>query len=461
MVEVVVRAALCTLLLAGVVRLCLSTLRVRHPKLLLSAWTAVLVASVAMPVLQRAIPSVVPTLSSRSFSPALIASPGVRSPLSPLPAISSVISSSGAATARVLESHRTSPWRVWLAGGYVLVAALLLLRLLLGLALSWRMLRATHPVGAGWGTGKRLRTSTWITTPVTIASHVLLPAECVNWDARKREAVLAHEAAHVARGDFYIQLLSQVNRSVFWFSPLSWWLHRRLTELAELASDDAAIEALGDRPGYAAILLDVATLSRKPFIGVAMARPTTVSQRIERILTEEATPPRRVGRLGQATIAAGVAPVAMVMAVLFAEAAPREALDEQRAPHTRITIDPQLLDAYAGFYLNASTGSLMIVTREDDHLLTRRAGNKPVPEYPTPIMIFSSPSWPSRTASSPTPQGPFSAWFITREAATKRWSGSPRKPRRPASSSWQNNGRPTPRSASIHACWTAMWAPTS
>jgi beta-lactamase regulating signal transducer with metallopeptidase domain len=382
MVEVVVRAALCTLLLAGVVQLCLSMLRVRHPKLLLSAWTAVLVASVAMPVLQRVIPSAVPALSSRSFSPAVIASPGVRLPLSPLPAISSVISSSGAATARVLEAHRTSAWRVWLAGGYVLVAALLLLRLLLGLALSWRMLRATHPVGAGWGTGKRLRTSTWITTPVTIASHVLLPAECVNWDARKREAVLAHEAAHVARGDFYIQLLSQVNRSVFWFSPLSWWLHRRLTELAELASDDAAIEALGDRPGYAAILLDVATLSRKPFIGVAMARPTTVSQRIERILTEEATPPRRVGRLGQATIAAGVAPVAMVMAVLFAEAAPREALDEQRAPHTRITIDPQLLDAYAGFYLNASTGSLMIVTREDDHLLTRRAGNKPVPEYP-------------------------------------------------------------------------------
>jgi hypothetical protein len=41
-----------------------------------------------------------------------------------------------------------------------------------------------------------------------------------------------------------------------------------------------------------------------------------------------------------------------------------------------------LLDAYAGFYLNAATDSLMIVTREDDHLLTRRAGNQPVPEYP-------------------------------------------------------------------------------
>jgi len=81
-------------------------------------------------------------------------------------------------------------------------------------------------------------------------------------------------------------------------------------------------------------------------------------------------------------IAAAVAPLAMLTAVLFAEAAPVEASKEQVAPHTRITIDPKLLDAYAGFYLNAVTDSLMIVTREDDHLLTRRAGEQPVAEYP-------------------------------------------------------------------------------
>jgi hypothetical protein len=277
----------------------------------------------------------------------------------------------------------TFAWRAWLTGGYVLVTALFLLRLLLGLILSWRMLRATQPVGADWAAGKRLRTSTWIGAPVTIGFHVLLPAECVNWDARRRQAVLAHEGAHAERGDFYVQLLSQVNRSIFWFSPFPWWLHRRLTALAELASDDAAIEALGDRPGYAAILLDVARLPRTAYayIGVAMARPATVCQRIERILTEEATP-RRVSRFRQIIIAAAVAPLAMLTAVLFAGAAPREALDDQLAPHTRITIDPNLLDAYVGFYRNAATDSLMIVTREDDHLLTRRAGQQPVPEYP-------------------------------------------------------------------------------
>jgi beta-lactamase regulating signal transducer with metallopeptidase domain len=380
MLEIVVRAAICTLLLALVVKLCLWTLRVRHPKLLLSAWTAVLIASVAMPVLQR-LPSAVPAPLSRSFSPVGIVNPEVAAPLPPLSVISSTIFSSGATAARGLKTNRQIAWRTWLTDGYVLVATLLILRLLLGLVLSLRMLRATQPVSAEWAVGRKLRTSTWIGAPVTIGTSVLLPAECVNWDTRRRQAVLAHEGSHVARGDFYVQLLSQVNRAVFWFSPLAWWLHGRLTVLAELASDDAAIEALGDRPSYAAILLDIAGLPRNPSIGVAMARPTTVSQRIERILAQE-MPPGRVSRFRQTIIALGVAPLALLTAVLFAKAAPQEALKEQEAPHTRITIDPKLLDSYVGFYLNAATNSLMIVAREDDHLLTRRAGNQPVPEYP-------------------------------------------------------------------------------
>jgi bla regulator protein blaR1 len=381
MLEVVVRAAICTLLLALVLKLFLWTLRVRHPQLLLSAWTAVLIASLAMPALQLFITSAVPASLSRSFSPAGIVNLRVAEQLPSLSAISSTILSSGATATRGLKTNQQIAWRTWLTGGYALVATLLILRLLLGLVLSFRMLRATQPVRAEWAVGRKLRTSTWIAAPVTIGSSVLLPAECVNWDMRRRQAVLAHEGAHVARGDFYVQLLSQVNRAVFWFCPQAWWLHGQLAALAELASDDAAIEALGDRPSYAAILLDIARLPRNPSIGVAMARPATVSQRIERILGQETTP-GRVSRFRQTIIALGVAPLALLTAVLFAKAAPLEALKEQEAPHTRISIDPKLLDSYVGFYLNAATNSLMIVTREDDHLLTRRAGNQPVPEYP-------------------------------------------------------------------------------
>jgi beta-lactamase regulating signal transducer with metallopeptidase domain len=409
MLEVVLRAALCALLLALVVQLGLWAFRVRQAQMLLSAWTAVLVASVAMPLLQRVIPQTVPASVVRSFSldrmieaaKPVTVPPRLEAPVSTvnvtpmkiLPngaASQSAVAFSNSAAATASRRPKVFDWKAWTTGAYLVVAAALLFRLLLGLGLSWELLRSAHPVLDDWVArgripkGGKIRTSTRLSAPVTIGFTVLLPIECVNWDACRTRAVLAHEASHVARGDFYIQLLSQINRSVFWFSPLSWWLHARLTSLAELASDDAAVEAVGDRPAYASILLEVAQLAevgrlaRTPAVNVAMARPALVCRRIERILSERVAP-RRVGLLRQAMIAAGVVPFAMLAVVLFADAQTGDPAD---GPHTRIQIDPKLLDAYAGFYRNAATGSLVIVTREDDHLLTHLAGKQPAPEYP-------------------------------------------------------------------------------
>jgi beta-lactamase regulating signal transducer with metallopeptidase domain len=253
MLEIVIGMAIATPLMACAVQMGLWTLRIRQPKPQLAAWTAVLIASMAMPAISLA------------------------------------------AATRALPLHQPFGSSRWLTGCYVFVATLLLLRLMRGLILSWRMLRATQPVEADWAKGRtlcerprtsELRTSTWIGAPVTVGSRVLLPAECVNWDARKRRAVLAHETAHAVRGDFHVQLLSRLHCAVVWFSPLSWWLHGRLTALAELASDDAAIEALGDREAYAAILHEIARLPNPRFIGVTMARPATIDRRLARIMTE-------------------------------------------------------------------------------------------------------------------------------------------------------------------------------
>lgn len=101
---------------------------------------------------------------------------------------------------------------------------------------------------------------------------------------------MAHERAHVERRDFAVLLASQLHQAVFWFSPLSWWLHRRLASLAELASDDRAMAATGNRPGYAAALLEMGRRSGPLLRGLAMARPATLVMRIERSLTEHAGP---------------------------------------------------------------------------------------------------------------------------------------------------------------------------
>ena len=76
---------------------------------------------------------------------------------------------------------------------------------------------------------------------------------------------------HVAHADFYVLLLATLNRAVFWFNPLAWWQLIRMAELAEIISDDAALETLDDRPSYAGILLDVAGGPQEAPVAIAMA----------------------------------------------------------------------------------------------------------------------------------------------------------------------------------------------
>lgn len=377
MLEALLGAALRTLLLALLVELGLRILRVRHPQLLLAAWTAVLMASLAMPVLQRyaliTVPLPIPVAVDLPLSFADL--PGGESP-----AMAAV---SGVAPAAAVPVHGESVWRLPLMAGYLMVAGALLVRLLVGVVLSWKLVRTARPIGEAWAAGGRVRASAAIAAPVTVGGSIVLPADCAGWAAATQQAVLAHERAHVAGGDFYLLLLSQLNRALFWFNPLSWWLHGRLASLAELTGDDAAIQALGDGPGYAAILLDMARRSAPVYGAVAMARPNTVCRRIERILAQDGRPLPAPWR-HRAAYGIGVAPLALATAISIAGAAPpnKAAVDQQREPHTPIAIDPKLLDAYAGYYRNATTGSIMIVTREGDHLLTGRAGNPRVPEFP-------------------------------------------------------------------------------
>ncbi len=115
---------------------------------------------------------------------------------------------------------------------------------------------------------------------------IVLPADWREWDAARRNAVLAHERSHIRRRDPAVQLLSAIHRALLWFSPLSWMLHALIVSTAEEASDDAAVLATGDRAAYAEILLDfIRHATPKAMIaGVPMARYGSPDKRIHRIL---------------------------------------------------------------------------------------------------------------------------------------------------------------------------------
>jgi beta-lactamase regulating signal transducer with metallopeptidase domain len=215
--------------------------------------------------------------------------------------------------ARQLLQHRAQPtwspisWTTITAAIYLAVAFFLLTRFFVGLAFTRRLLRAAQPIDDPSVTEKlasraqasqlafipQAAESELISVPVTVGalrSTILLPARWRDWDNAKLDAVIAHEVSHVARRDALTQRLSLVHRAIFWFSPLAWWLDRHLADLAEQASDEAALSCGADRKRYARTLLEFfealqAAPGRVWWQGVSIAKAGQAEQRVDRILS--------------------------------------------------------------------------------------------------------------------------------------------------------------------------------
>jgi beta-lactamase regulating signal transducer with metallopeptidase domain len=384
MLEMLVEAALRSVLLAGAVGLGLKLSRTRNPHVRLTAWTLVLIASLLMPVATRVAASALPTIALPLPHIAPIApfgadlSPDRQTVATP---VSRQVMSSDTITASP-HAAAAPGWRSVAPLLYVVVSAAFALRLIMGLALSWRVRRSATRIQQRWTGRYDVRSSARVAAPATFGRVILLPDDYATWSTAKRSAILAHEGAHVARGDFFVQIAASVNRAVFWFNPLSWWLQRQLSVLAEAASDDDAIAGLNDRLGYAEILLDVSSRGHRLPGAVAMARPATVGARIERILSET-TATTGISRRSRLLMVSGILPLALVVAEPLSATITASSGDGDRlAPHQRIVVDPKLLEADAGFYEDMATGSVMTVTRDGDHLLTGRTGMPQVAEYP-------------------------------------------------------------------------------
>src|SRR4030095_3846123 len=70
--------------------------------------------------------------------------------------------------------------------------------------------------------------------------------------------VLAHELAHVARGDWLVQISAEVVRCVYWFNPLLWMACTRLRYESEHACDNAVMNVGVESGSYATHLLELA-----------------------------------------------------------------------------------------------------------------------------------------------------------------------------------------------------------
>ena len=369
MLIILAEAALRSFLLGGIVWCALAIFRVRNPHIQMVSWTTVLLASLAMPFVMDWATLILAHHMVPGQETARVLLPEAL-PLEPLQDFGEHLAEIVAPAPTTIRHHAALDWRLVATAIYAMAASFLLLRLLIGLRLTWQIAHSARPIDEPWLAGCDVRITPAIDGPVTFGSIILVPAEFEDWDFRKREAVLAHEGAHVANRDFYLLLLATLNRAIFWFSPFAWWQLVRIAELAEIISDAEAIEILDDRLSYAEILLElVQNIGRVRPAGPQMARVSTIGARIERIVAAVTTP-RKLAWRQRFWIAAAIMPLAVASSATIAyRAEPPDVL----VPEGAVIAMPSEAKPFVNFY--AMGGRMVLaIFRERDELFGQLTG---------------------------------------------------------------------------------------
>lgn len=302
--------------------------------------------------------------------------------------------SSAPAAGDAPQTYQTgATWRrivPYAVGFYSAGVALMLLRLILGLAGAERLRRRSAPVDAGpaivaW----RLAVRRWRsrTLPILAQSErvlvptlvgllkptILLPASALaGLSPSELELILAHELAHVRRHDLWVSLLQRLAETALFFNPPLWYLSRRISTLREFCCDELACRSrqgasVAVRVDYAAALLRMVELAR-PSLAVhnelaALAAtgrsPSELRRRIARLLGEPVREPLRASRGGLLAVAC----TAVAISVGIAWGEPNKQSTDQPAENLANTLPPPTETDRIVAAARARTFGLQIVPR--------------------------------------------------------------------------------------------------
>jgi BlaR1 peptidase M56 len=300
LLECSIRAAL----IASAVALVVRGLRIANAQARHMAWCGVLAAMLLLPALSawgpKIIVRVLPVVAEAPATDPLISAPSQNVEQSGPPVMKSP-------PTPVDEPSRHFPWgRKVLFATYLFGTGLLLIRLLLGSVRAASLLRRAIPEHG-------FVSSAECACPVTVGWRrpvVVLPSSWRRWPRAELDAVLVHERQHARRRDPLIQWFATLNRCIFWFHPLAWWLERKLAALAEEACDAAALACGHDPRDYSEYLLNQARAiqqagARIGMPGTAMGRGE-LSERIRRVLERQPNAPLSHRRAMFATVLCAV-----------------------------------------------------------------------------------------------------------------------------------------------------------
>ena len=263
-----------------------------------------------LPLVLRDLPK--PQTSSDTTQQPAISFHANATPLQTPDTPSQAVATNAAENTAIVQSQtnaKASPFGKWLFAGlclWAIVAAVKLLGMISAMVAVKQLLRdaiseQTHQaLPANIARKMRIRrpvrvmANPNVAVPYTVGLRrpvIFVPLESRAWSPDEQEAVLTHEAAHIARYDVFWQYLACFVCAIYWFHPLAWWAARRMQIERELACDDAVLHHGGKADHYADVLLELARAAKLkhrakplPVCAVSMARHSTVKQRILSIL---------------------------------------------------------------------------------------------------------------------------------------------------------------------------------
>jgi hypothetical protein len=376
-----VEASLRVSVVAAAVGVMLLTLRIRADSTRHIAWTVVLCGMLLMPFLPYCLPVLeIPVLPFSQRAGAVPVSPepdrlalatGPNAVERPSPTVSRTPEQHPPPHPSEQSVESRPMWSVLALAIYVLGAVPFFVRFALGWRAAGQIARGSQPIvtapdrrrlggpdGCGQLSTPRLRLceSGLVVTPVTlgvIAPSIILPATWRQWPTDMLCAILSHECAHVRRRDPLVNILAHLNRCVFWFHPLAWWLTHKLATVAEHVCDDAAVRAVGDPRRYAEVLINMAALTSRN--GGRMSRQSMgidgepLGERINRVVRGSAR--QETSAILKWGIAASCAVTIFLVVVCRRQPAPPAQLRESPKATRQEPIGP---DYVAARDLNAS-----------------------------------------------------------------------------------------------------------
>ncbi len=175
-----------------------------------------------------------------------------------------------------------------------------------------------------WLVPGRVPPMLWMSGLFTRKARLILPTELfLRLDMQQRSALIAHELAHLRRGDPWVRWLELLAIAVYWWFPLLVFFRRQLRESEEQCCDGWVVALLSERKAYATALVETVDYLDRPDLPAtpALASGASPVHNLQRRLTMimRGSAPGRLTRFG-ALAALGVAVGALAFGPAFSRA---------------------------------------------------------------------------------------------------------------------------------------------